>query len=115
VRLKVPSRFPQSRTALPAYTLAMGGGIIGAGEHENVRNATGRFLSIAQKFYEHADKTTSFPTPESGQVIFYFITFDGVRSYVALEDDLGNDKDNLSNLFFSAHDVISEIRNNSER
>lgn len=71
-----------------------GGGIIGGGEHETVREASGYLLSGAQHFYEKAGKVTVFPNPEAGHVIFFFITFDGVRSYSALEDDLGNEKMN---------------------
>ena len=87
-----------------------GGGIIGGGEHENVREASGYLLSGAQHFYKKAQKVTDFPRPEPGKVIFYFITFDGVRSYTAKEDDLGNEKDELSDLFFAAHNVITELR-----
>jgi hypothetical protein len=87
-----------------------GGGIIGGGEHENVREASGYLLSGAQHFYKKAKKVTDFPRPEPGKVIFYFITFDGVRSYTAKEDDLGNDEDELSDLFFAAHNVITELR-----
>lgn len=87
-----------------------GGGIIGGGEHENVREASGHLISAAQLFYQKAQKITLFPKPEAGRVIFYFITFDGVRSYTALEDDLGNEKDEFSDLFFAAHNVITELR-----
>ena len=87
-----------------------GGGIIGGGEHENVREASGYLLSGAQHFYEKAHKVTVFPNPEAGNVILYFITFDGVRSYTALEDDLGNEKDELSYLFCAAQNVITELR-----
>jgi hypothetical protein len=87
-----------------------GGGIIGGGEHENVREASGYLLSGAQHFYKKAQKVTDFSRPEPGKVMFYFITFDGVRSYTAKEDDLGNEKDELSDLFFAAHNVITELR-----
>lgn len=87
-----------------------GGGIIGGGEHENVRKASNNLLSGAQIYYKKAKKVTSFPKPEEGKVIFYFITSEGVLSYSALENDLGNEKDELSNLFFSAHYVIGELR-----
>lgn len=87
-----------------------GGGIIGGGEHENVREASGYLLSEAQHFYTKAKKVAVFPKPEPGKVIFYFITFDGVRSYTTVEDDLGNERDELSDLFFAAHNVISELR-----
>lgn len=84
--------------------------MIGGGEHVSVREASGYLLSGVQRFYKKAKKVTSFPKPEAGKVIFYFITFGGVRSYTALEDDLGNEKDELSNLFFAAHNVITELR-----
>ena len=87
-----------------------GGGIIGGEEHENVREASGYLISVAQQFYQKAQQVSVFPKPETGRVIFYFITFDGVRSYSALEDDLGNEKDELSDLFFVAHNVITELR-----
>jgi hypothetical protein len=92
-----------------------GGGIIGGGEHENVRKASSHLLSGAQHYYEKAIKVTAFPKPTAGKVIFYFITFDGIRSYTALEDDLGNEKDELSQLFFAAHNVITELRNIEEK
>ena len=65
-----------------------GGGIIGGGEHENVRLASGYFLTEAQNYYKSAELVSRFPKPETGNVIFYFITFSGVRSYTALENDL---------------------------
>ena len=92
-----------------------GGGIIGGGEHEEVHDASTHLLTGAQHFYEKANKVTSFPKPNDGDVIFYFITFDGVRSYSAKEDDLGNERDNLSNLFFAAHNVITELRKIEEK
>ena len=87
-----------------------GSGIIGGGEHKEVRDASNHLLSGAQHFFDKANKVTDFPKPKAGNVIFYFITFDGVHSYSALEDDLGNERDDLSNLFFSAHNVITELR-----
>ena len=87
-----------------------GGGIIGGGEHESVRKASRYLLSVAQPIYEKAQKVTAFPKPDAGEVIFYFITFHGVRSYMAVEDDLGNKKDVWSHLFFAAHKVIAKLR-----
>ena len=92
-----------------------GGGIIGGGEHENVREATGYLLSGAQNYYKEGKKVTSYPLPEPGKVVFYFVSFDGVYSYSALEDDLGNERDKLSNLFFAAHNVITELRSIEEK
>ena len=87
-----------------------GGGIIGGGEHQNVRDATGHLLVGAQYFFETSTPTSEFPLPKDGEVLFYFLSFDGVSVYSAKEDDLGNQRDKLSNLFFAGHDVISELR-----
>lgn len=87
-----------------------GGGIIGGGEHERVRKASSYFLSGAQHFSEKGQKVTIFPKPAAGKVIFYFLTFEGVRSYTASEDDFGNQKNELSDLFFAAQNVITELR-----
>ncbi len=75
----------------------------------------GHLLSGAQHFYKKAEIVKTYPKPEAGKVIFYFITFNGVRSYSALEDDLGNERDDLSNLFFAAHNVITELREIEEK
>ena len=87
-----------------------GGGTIGAGEHESVRKAVGHYLTGAQYFYKNASKVEETPGPVEGEVIFYFLTFEGKFAYSAPEEKLGNGKDKLSNLFYAAHGVISEIR-----
>ena len=87
-----------------------GGGIIGAGEHDSVRRPSLRLLGLAREFHEKGEKVTTFPKPAAGRVIFYFVTFGGVRAYRTSEDDLGNQRDELSKLFFAAHDVITEAR-----
>ena len=69
-----------------------GGGTIGAGEHENVRKAVGNYLSGAQYFYKNASKVEEYPGPGEGEVIFYFLTFDGKSAYSAPEERLGNGK-----------------------
>lgn len=87
-----------------------GGGIIGGGEHQNVRKASGYLLSGAQYFYPDATPATRFPLPAKGEVKFYLLSFDGVKEYTSLEKDPVNRRDRLSNLFFAAHDVIEELR-----
>jgi hypothetical protein len=87
-----------------------GGGIIGGGEHESVRSASGHYLTGAQHYYQKAQKVTEYPVPSDGEVKFYFLTYEGTLMYSASEEKLGNEKDELSNLFFAAHGVISELR-----
>ena len=117
VALVMETGFPEGSFTLSSIAdgstslyFSNGGGIIGGGEHENVREASVHLISAAQQFYQKAQKVTLFPKPEAGKVIFYFITFDGVRSYTALEYDLGNEKDAFSDLFFAAHNAIAELR-----
>ncbi|MDH3537724.1 MAG: hypothetical protein OER87_18425 [Gammaproteobacteria bacterium] len=92
-----------------------GGGIIGGGEHDSVRDASGYLLTGAQYFYKNASRTKTFPLPGDGEVKFYFLGFDGVSVYSAREDDLGNQQDKLSNLFYAAHGVITELRKIEEQ
>ena len=92
-----------------------GGGIIGGGEHKSVREASMYFLSGAEHFQSKAKAVTLFPKPKEGHVVFYFLTVDGVKSYNALEVNLGKEKDDLSGLFFAAHSVISELRNTENK
>ncbi len=92
-----------------------GGGVIGGGEHDAVLEASDYLLSGAQHFHDKTKMVTDFPKPEEGDVIFYLVTFDGVRSYTATEENLGNEKDELSSLFFAAHKVITELRKIDEK
>jgi len=87
-----------------------GGGTVGAGEYQSVRDAVGHYLSGAQYFYDRAEPVENTPRPAAGQVIFYFLSFDGISAYAAPEDELGGGNDPLSNLFFAAHGVIEAVR-----
>ncbi len=89
-------------------------GIVGAGDYHAVREASVRLLAHAQLFCGKAEQVDAFPKPRPGQVIFYFVTFDGVLSYSAPATDLDNGRDELSSLFFAANNVITTIRKVSE-
>ena len=87
-----------------------GGGIIGGGGHDSVRKVSKDYLLNAQSYYSHGSIVNKYPRPNGGEVKFYFLTFDGIRAYTALENNLGGSNDKLSDLFFSAHNVITELR-----
>jgi len=93
-----------------SFYLSNGGGIIGAGTHEKVREPAGNFLIGSKEFVTKAKPTSSYPEPGKNQVRFYFLTDQGILSYSAKEDKLGNDKDDLSQLFHAGHAVITELR-----
>jgi hypothetical protein len=85
-----------------------GGGIIGAGQHEGPRKACEALLAFAPEFIFSAKPTRAFPLP--GHTRFYFVSFDGVLTVEAKEEDLGNNRLPLSPLFHKAHEVITAAR-----
>jgi hypothetical protein len=87
-----------------------GGGIIGAGEHAAVRRESAKFLELAETNVGAASPTDVTPPPPVGQTTFYFLTFDGTKSYSAKELELGEQRDKLSELFHEAHAVIASVR-----
>lgn len=87
-----------------------GGGVIGAGEHASVRQASSEFIVLANSAIAAANPTASYPLPKVGQTTFYFLTLRGVKTYSAKEVDLGEMRDGLSNLFHAGHGVIAAVR-----
>jgi hypothetical protein len=90
-----------------------GGGIIGAGEHASVRSQGEKFLAMAGRSLPAASIADSHPAPSPGQTTFYFLTYAGLKSYSAKEEDLGEHRDKLSELFHQAHAVIATMRDAS--
>ena len=86
-----------------------GGGIIGAGEREPVREASRELLATSNRFAGTAAPTNDTAPPSNGTTRFFLLTFDGLRSYVAQEVDLGEQRDPLSPLFHAAHAVITQL------
>lgn len=87
-----------------------GSGVIGGGGHESVGAASTIFLSAADEFLPHTLSAVETPLPLEGEVQFYFLTFGGIRSYLAPERNLEARGDPLSPLYYKGHDVITEIR-----
>ena len=87
-----------------------GGGIIGAGAHEAVVQASRRWLEAGATFLEQLDPVADPPLPAVGQTQFVAVTHDGPRTAVAPEEDLSREHHELSPLFYAAQDVIAEVR-----
>lgn len=87
-----------------------GGGIIGAGEHPGVRDASTAFIQAAEDDLAQAHPSSGHAPPKKGETAFYFLTFNGTETYHASEKDLGERKDKLSNLFYAAQATITAIR-----
>ena len=87
-----------------------GGGIIGAGAHESVVQASHRWLEAGAAFLEQLEPVADPPLPAAGQTQFVAVTSDGLRAAVASEEDLGRNRHALSPLFYAAQDVIAQVR-----
>ena len=91
-----------------------GGGMIGGSGYDQVRKAVVNFNEKANQYILNCQKVTSFPLPVEGQTVFYILTREGIYTYQAKENDLGNERDALSPLFFSGQEVITQFRLASE-
>lgn len=88
-----------------------GGGLIGAGEHANVRPESLKVVKMAEECLKDMKKVDAFPIVKPGSTTFYIVTGDGVFSYTAKEDDLGEKRDKkLSGLFHQCHALITQMR-----
>ena len=87
-----------------------GGGMIGLGEHANVRPACLSMVAESKKYIKKMKKTKSFPLPKKGETIFYVVTQDGTYTYKAKEDDLGNKRDELFPFFYKGQELITQMR-----
>ncbi len=93
-----------------------GGGIIGAGGKEKVRNASRRFLNQAGAVFQRFSKTSAHATPVGSSVVFYVLKPDGVyTSGPTEESEIRREGNPLLPLYAAAQDVITEIRLSSER
>jgi hypothetical protein len=94
--------------------LSTGGGVIGGGQHESVRNACREMLSIsneyAHDFIAACQFVSAFPLPAEGDVFFYLLTTGAVYRAKCREDALAEQRDPFSALFKNCHTVMGELR-----
>jgi len=87
-----------------------GGGIIGAGQHERPNAAAKELIRRAAEFVDDCQPAKTFPLPQVGETRFYLFLPTGKLTASAPEVDLGEDCHPFSPLFFTAHELITEIR-----
>ena len=90
--------------------LSNGGGVIGAGAHKKVRDASARFIALVDAHADDFTVTDTHPLPKLGRVRFYVRTFDDVRTLEADERELGEGRHALSQVFHAGHAVIAAVR-----
>jgi hypothetical protein len=91
-----------------------GGGIIGTGEHDGPKVAARSLIALAAHNLIGFVPTTATPLPTPGRTRFYVLTDRGILTAEASEDDLGENRHPLSTLFYSAQELITEMRKVAE-
>jgi len=90
--------------------LSTGGGMIGAGHHENVSNAVKAFVDKAQTYLDKTTKTETTPLPAKNSVRFYLLTNKGKFSAQETLKNFENNSSTWLTLFEEGNKVISELR-----
>jgi hypothetical protein len=94
--------------------LTTGGGVIGGFAHEKVRMASIAFVQMAKGYRHQFSAVKAFPLPVEGRTIFYVRVDGALLRAEASENDLGEGKHPLSNLFFAGQEVIRQLQSVSE-
>lgn len=92
------------------FFFSNGGGIIGADDHQQIRDEAVSLLGEAKNFLGDMTPTEQFPLPEQGSTRFYAVTHHGIFTTEGLETDMDYERHHLSPLFFQAHRLISFLR-----
>ena len=87
-----------------------GGGMIGGGQHPRVASATQRLVEVASRSLDLLSAASDFPLPPPGVTQLIAVTPTGNVSGAAPEQELGAREHELSELFYAAQDVITELR-----
>ena len=85
-------------------------GIIGAGTHESVRQASEALLDLAEQHLDLFAPDGDDAVPAAGMVAIRALTFDGRRAVLAPENDLGHGRHAASQIFHAVHEVITQTR-----
>ncbi|MGB8252771.1 MAG: hypothetical protein WCF08_06120 [Anaerolineaceae bacterium] len=92
-----------------------GGGILGSGNHPTVGIAARKMASIAEMALEFTQPVKEYPSPKTGNIRFYLLTFEGIHSAECPEMNLQSGKHSLSELYAAGQELISQIRMVSEK
>ncbi len=87
-----------------------GGGMVGGVSHESVRKAAQEFVALSRKVLGRMTKTTEYPLPAPDRVRFYVLTPRGVFTTETDRQRLGETASDLSALFYSGQEVVTQMR-----
>ena len=91
-----------------------GGGMVGGISHEKVRRASQELVALSRKALGRMAKATEYPLPEPDRVRFYVLTPRGVFTTEADRQRLGETASDLSALFRSGQEVVTQMREAQE-
>jgi len=97
-----------------SFYFSNGGGIIGGGQHESVRNETFAFLKLAASYVKDFEPTSDLTQPPVGVTRFIFKTPEGYFASQEDEDVLLRGSSPIQPLFVQAHRVITKFREAAE-
>lgn len=92
-----------------------GGGMKGGIAHESVRKAAKEFTAMAEKALPKMTRATGQPVPGPGRVRFYALTSRGLLTVETDREALGDPDNQLSPLFYSGQEVVSQMREVQEQ
>ena len=87
-----------------------GAGITGIGQFDRPRHLLKHLLAMAPDFLPYTLPTDEYPLAPVNRVLFYFLTFDGVRATHGGPADLGAGEHPLCPIFEKMTELISEAR-----
>ena len=90
--------------------LGHGGGILGAGAHEEPQKAARLFLEAVGYCLYECEPVNEYPLPKPGHIRFYLLADKGVYSVNAPKDDFYSQRHKLWPLFRYADNVITQLR-----
>jgi hypothetical protein len=102
-------------TASTVAYQSTGGGVIGGGKHLSVNSASKQFISLAQTFLDKATKTEKTDLPKTNEVKFYLLTNKGIYFGQEQVNNLENNSSIWLKLFEEGNNVLTELRNISEK
>ena len=89
--------------------VSSGFGVIGGGEHENVREANTKFIQTANQLYQHLDLASHIPSPRRGERTSTSSPIQGNLPLVPGTMNLDDERHPLSSLFIAGHAVLSGL------
>lgn len=103
------------RTGDASMYLSSGGGVIGGGQHENVRSAVANCLNTADRYLKSGEKVEHSNLPRPNFVNFYFLTTGGHFLIVEEIQNFENESSQVYQLLNEANNVITQLRLISEK